>query len=154
MSTLPPATEGMQSNNSCITDPSTTSPTGARSKNDLLMDLRERWSEDNRPFHFQHALAVLMGHIGLLQNHDVPLLHRATGFPLSFVSRVVFELLRSPLWHSDHGYVDLVRTASCTDVKKLDSSLGELLQHDLFHEEIFSELEDDWYRLMGVTIEL
>jgi hypothetical protein len=24
---------------------------------------------------------------------------------LSFVSRVVFELLRSPLWHSDHGYV-------------------------------------------------
>jgi hypothetical protein len=37
---------------------------------------------------------------------------------------------------------------------KSDSSLGELLQHDLFHEEILSELEDDWYRLMGVTIEL
>jgi len=73
---------------------------------------------------------------------------------LSFVSRVVFELLRSPIWHSDVGYVDLVRTAKSPDVKKLDNSLGELLQDDLFHEGILSELETDWYRLMGVNIEL
>jgi len=75
MLTFPPATEGMQSKDSCVVDPPTTSIPGARSKSDLMMDLKERWSEDNRPFHFQHALAVLMGHIGLLQNHDVPLLH-------------------------------------------------------------------------------
>ncbi len=124
------------------------------SKNDLMMELKERWSEDNRPFHFPHSLVILMGYIGLLQSHDASLIHRATGFPLGFVSRVIFELLRSPRWHSDEGFVDLVRLAQDSDAKQIDYALGELLSSKLFGDGVYSELEKEWYRLMGVTIEL
>jgi hypothetical protein len=119
------------------------------------MGLKERWSEDNRPFHFAHAFVIIMGYIGVLQNHDAPSIHRATGFPLGFVSRVIFELLRSPVWHSDEGYVDLVRLAHDPDMKQIDEGLRELLlDPDLLGSGVYSELENEWYRLMGVTIAL
>src|ERR1700730_9148094 len=120
-----------QSGNSCVKqspDNSMSTPPGYPSKNDLLMGLKERWSEDNRPFHFPHAFAIILGHVALLRSHDAPLLHRASGFPLRFVSNVMLELLRNPLWQSNEGYIALLWTLEKQeDIREFDIRLGELI---------------------------
>ncbi|MEG9438237.1 hypothetical protein JAO29_18970 [Edaphobacter sp. HDX4] len=120
----------------------------------MLLDLKERWSEDNRPYHFPHAAAVLMGHVALLESHDAALIHRVTGFPLGFVSDMISALLKSAKWHSDSGYIDLVRLARASNAHEFDAMLGEHITHGTLPDETYSELEMAWYRLMGVHIEL
>jgi hypothetical protein len=119
---------------------------------EVMTNINERWSEQNRPFAFRQAFVVLLAHIAASRSHDVPRLHRTSGFPLKFVSLVVFELLRSPLWLSSEGYAALVNIIEYRHgVEVFDSVLGELM-NGLFETD--HTLEVEWNRAMGVQIKL
>jgi hypothetical protein len=120
----------------------------------VMAEVNERWSEQNRPFAFRQAFAVLLAHIAAMRSHDVARLHRTSGFPLKFVSLLVFELLRSPLWLSSEGYADLVHIIeSGHGVTAFDSVLGEMINR-LFVHETDDTLEVEWNRAMAVEIKL
>lgn len=126
------------------------------SLNDRLIGLKDYWTDDvNRPYHFPHALALVMAHVAILETHDTPTIQRITGFPLLFVSRAIFELSRSPAWQANSGYSDLVQLAEQKDLGEFHYALGELLtKKDLFGPAVYSELESEWDRAMGVRVEL
>lgn len=114
--------------------------------------LDRRWK---CPYHFPHALALVMAYVAILETHDPPKIHRLTGFPLLFVARSIFELSRSPLWQSNLGYEDLLHLSKQKDLEELNHVLGELLiRKDLFHPSAYSDLECEWNRAMGVEVEL
>jgi hypothetical protein len=120
----------------------------------VMSDINERWSEQNRPFAFRQAFVVLLAHIAAMRSHDVPKLHRTSGFPLQSVSLFVSELLRNPLWLSDEGYADLVDIIERQrGVSEFDSCVGELMNR-LFELETDRALEAEWDRVMGVKIKL
>jgi hypothetical protein len=120
----------------------------------VMTDINERWSEQNRPFSYRQAFVVLLAHIAAMRSHDVPRLHRTSGFPLKFVSLLVSELLRNPLWLSHEGYADLVSIIENRQgVETFDSVLGELM-NSLFERETDDALEAEWNRAMGVAIKL
>jgi hypothetical protein len=120
----------------------------------VMAEVNERWSEQNRPFAFRQAFAVLLAHFAAMRSHDVARLHRTSGFPLKFVSLLVFELLRSPLWLSSEGYADLVSIIeSQQGVTAFDIVLGEMINR-LFGHETDSALEVEWNRAMGVDIKI
>jgi hypothetical protein len=126
----------------------------SRRANAVMTDINERWSEQNRPFAYRQAFVVLLAHIAAMRSHDVPTLHRTSGFPLKFVSLLVSELLRSPLWLSSEGYADLVSIIECQrGVSEFDSCLAELMT-GLFEHETDDTLEAEWNRAMGVEIKL
>ena len=121
---------------------------------EVMTDINERWSEQNRPFAYRQAFVVLLAHIAAMRSHDVPRLHRTSGFPLKFVSLLVSELLRNPLWLSEEGYADLVNIIEYRQGgETFDGALGELMNR-LFEHEIDDALEAEWNRAMGVEIKL
>lgn len=116
---------------------------------DVMIDLTERWSEHNRPFAFRQAFAVLLGHVAAMRSHDVPRLHRTSGFPLKFVSLVVSKLLSNALWLSDEGYADLISIIEDRQgASAFDEALGEMTNL-LFEHEIDNALKAEWDRAMG-----
>jgi hypothetical protein len=126
----------------------------SRHASEVMNDINERWSEQNRPFAFRQAFAVLLAHIASMRSHDVTRVHRTSGFPLKFVSLLIFELLRNPLWLSDEGYADLVNIIENRQgVKAFDGVLGEMINR-LFAHETDDALEVEWNRAMGVVIKL
>jgi hypothetical protein len=121
---------------------------------EVMTDINERWSEQNRPFAFRQAFVVLLAHIAATRSHDVPRLHRSSGFPLQFVSLLVSELLHNALWLSEEGYADLVNIIEYRrGGQAFDGALGELMNR-LFEHEIDDALEAEWSRAMGVGIKL
>jgi hypothetical protein len=121
---------------------------------EVMTDLNERWSEQNRPFAYRQAFVVLLAHIAGMRSHDVPRLYRTSGFPLKFVSLLVLELLRNPLWLSEEGYADLVNIIEYRrGGEAFDGALRELMNR-LFEDEIDDALEAEWNRAMGVEIKL
>jgi hypothetical protein len=121
---------------------------------EVMTDINERWSEQNRPFAYRQAFVILLAQVAAMRSHDVPKLHRTSGFPLKFVSLLVSELLRNPLWLSDEGYADLVNVIENRQgVDVFDGVLGELMNR-LFEDEIDDALEAEWNRAMGVEIKL
>jgi hypothetical protein len=126
----------------------------SRRAREVMTDINERWSEQNRPFAFRQAFVVLLAHIAAMRSHDVPRLHRTSGFPLRFVSLLVSELLRSSLWLSEEGYADLVGIIENRNgVKAFDGVLGEMMNR-LFEHETDDVLEVEWNRAMGAEIKL
>lgn len=126
------------------------------STSDHLVSLKDYWADDgNRPYHFPHALALVMAYVAVLETHDSPKIHRLTGFPLLFVSRLVFELSRSTLWQSNFGYLNLVQLMGEEDLEGFNHVIGELLaSQDLLCLAAYSELQAEWDRAMGVEVEL
>ena len=121
---------------------------------EVMSDINERWSENNRPFAFRQALAVLLAHFASIRSHDAARVHRSSGFPLKFVSMVIFELSHNTLWHSCEGYADLVRIIEKRQgVEEFDSVLGQMI-NSLFENATDDALEDEWDRAMGVKIGL
>jgi hypothetical protein len=121
---------------------------------EVLTDINERWSEQNRPFAFRQAFVVLLAHIAATRSHDVPRLHRTSGFPLKFVSLLVSELLGNALWLSDEGYADLVNIIENRQgAEAFDGVLGEMMNR-LFEHDTDEALEAEWNRAMGVEIKL
>jgi hypothetical protein len=121
---------------------------------EVMTNLTDRWSEQNRPFAFRQAFGVLLGHVAATRSHDVPSLHRSSGFPLKFVSLVVSQLLCNALWLSDEGYADLVSIMEDRQgASAFDEALGELTNR-LFKNETDNGFEAEWDRAMGVEVKL
>jgi hypothetical protein len=112
----------------------------------VMSDISERWSENNRPFAFRQALAVLLAHLASIRSHDVAKVHRSSGFPLKFVSMVLFELSHNTLWHSCEGYADLVHIIEKRQgVEEFDSVLGQMINS------LFEHATDDALETSGTV---
>lgn len=120
----------------------------------VLSGVRQRWTELNRPFSLTQALCVLLSYIAALKSHDPMSIHRASGFPLRFVSMVIVRLSDDALWLSSLGYAALVEgIEDGVSIEEFDERIGELM-NDVLNGIEYVELKTEWTRVMGVQIEL
>lgn len=120
----------------------------------VLSGVRERWSEQNRPFSMTQAFCVLLSYTACLKSHDQMRLHRASGFPLGFVSLAMFRLSQDADWLSSSGYAGLVEgIEDGVSIEEFDDQVGDLM-NAVLNVRSYVELKTEWGRSMGVQIEL
>jgi hypothetical protein len=128
-------------------------------RSSLQLDIVQRYEarvfNPNGPLTASDAIAKTLLVLAQLQTYDPVILQCATGYPLRFLSSLIWTLLRNEEWLSPFNYLELVGLASGRpqDDARLDN-LTEWLLEQIWEQDSRDQvdLEHEWYECTGVPV--
>jgi hypothetical protein len=99
------------------------------------------------------AIGTTLILIGQLRTYDPVILQSATGYPLRFLSSLVWTLLREEAWLDPFNFEELADLASRGDDVALDGVVGWLLEQiwDQDSRDLL-DLEVEWCECTGLPV--
>jgi hypothetical protein len=91
--------------------------------------------------------------IAQLRTHDPVVLQRMSGYPLRFISSLVWILLQNERWMFEGAYLELSYVAAVGDENALDSRLYSMLEGVWADEcQTLIDLQAEWERCTGIPV--
>jgi hypothetical protein len=122
---------------------------------DIVQRYEARGFNPNGPLTASGAIAKTLLVLAQLQTYDPVILRCATGYPLRFLSSLIWTLLRNEEWLSPFNYLELVGLASGRpqDDARLDNFVEWLLEQ-IWEQDSrdIVDLEQEWYECTGVPV--
>jgi hypothetical protein len=120
---------------------------------EFMRQCQQRWSDYRTAENVGSAIIKCMLAIAQLQTHDPIVLQRHIGYPLRFLSSLIWNLTQNESWLSEQGYLDLIQAVSLARDKELDDLLFWLLEKIVTHSsQRVVDLEEEWYECTGVPV--
>jgi hypothetical protein len=95
---------------------------------ELMRRFDERDGDYRLPEDASLAIIKCMLAIAQLRTHDPVVLQRISGYPLRFITSLVWILLQNERWMFEGAYLELSYLAAVGDEKALDSRLYSMLE--------------------------
>jgi hypothetical protein len=122
-------------------------------------DLMRRFDERHGDYHLPEdaSLAIMQSMLAIaqLRTHDPVVIQRMIGYPLRFISSLVWILLQNERWMFGGGYLELSYLAAmgASEEKVLDSRLYSFLEGVCSDDcQTIINLQIEWERCTGVPI--